>query len=109
MLRRILVSTLLIIAIACVPQAMLAATASQDKLKKVETEMAWQKKKADDLDKQKKIAAGDLQELKRKLISATQALEAKEDEQEQVEDRLHGLEKEIAEKNAALAQSRREL
>ena len=55
-----------------------ASPSQQDKLKKVETEMAWQKKKADDLDKQKKEAAGDLQALKRKLIAATQALEAKE-------------------------------
>jgi murein hydrolase activator len=110
MFQRPLISLFLISAIALAPHAMLAAsTPSQDKLKKVESELASQKKKADDLDKQKKIAAGDLQELKRKLIAATQALEAKEDEQQQVEDRLHQLEKEIADKTFALATNRKEL
>ena len=82
---------------------------SQDKLHKVETELAWHKKQAADLDRKKRETADTLQELRQKLIAATQALEAKEDEQQQVEDRLHGLENEIASKNAALAKSRKEL
>jgi septal ring factor EnvC (AmiA/AmiB activator) len=93
----------------CAGYGALAKDTSPDQLKKVETEMVWQKKKAAALDQENKKAADSLHNLQRKLIEATQALQAKEEEQQQVEDRLHGLEKEIAGKNAALAKNRREL
>jgi septal ring factor EnvC (AmiA/AmiB activator) len=87
----------------------LAASPSQDKLQKVESEMALQKKQAADLDRKTREANDNLQDLRHRLIEATRALEAKEDEQQEVEDRLHGLENEIATKNEALAKSREEL
>jgi septal ring factor EnvC (AmiA/AmiB activator) len=110
--RRLAVPALLILTLGLLaaPYLALAADdASPDKLKQVESEMAAQKKQAALLDQQKKDAADSLQDLRQKLINATAALENKEDEQQQVEDRLHGIEGEIADRQKTLAKSRREL
>ncbi len=86
-----------------------AKDASKDKLQKVQTEMLWQKKQAEDLDRKSRETAGNLQELQKKLIEATRALQDKQDEEQQVEERLKGLENEITAKNTALDKSRHEL
>jgi septal ring factor EnvC (AmiA/AmiB activator) len=71
--------------------------------------MLWQKKRAEVLEQQKKETADTLQTLQQKLVDATASLEAKEEEQRQVEERLGSLENEIAGKNAAYDKNRREL
>jgi len=109
MSRRFAVLFFLTIAFLAAPRLAPAEDASPDKLKKVETEMLWQKKQAAALEKQRKEAAGDLDDLRHKLIEATQALQNKEDEQQQVETRLHGIQGEIAAREDALTKSRREL
>ena len=112
MLRRFAVSPRIVLTLALLaaPCLVLAAQdASPDKLKKVESELQQQKQQAAELDQQSKEASGNLQDLHQRLIDATVSLQAKEEEQQQIEGRLRGLEKEIADKNAAYDKSRREL
>jgi septal ring factor EnvC (AmiA/AmiB activator) len=99
----------LMFALLAAPCLVLAAQDAPDKLKKVESELQQQKQQEAELDQQSKEASGNLQNLHQRLLDATAALETKEGEQQQVEERLHGLEKEIADKNAAYDENRRDL
>src|ERR1700733_7262370 len=111
MFRRLVISSFLILALgfAVAPRVVLAADASPDKLKKVESELQRQKQQAAALEEESKETSGNLQNLQQKLVDATASLEGKEEEQQQIEERLSGIEKEIAEKNAAYDKNRREL
>ncbi len=100
---------LLSAALCAAPLFAHAQGASPDKLKQVESQMEAQKKQAALLEQQKKEAADNISDLRQKLIEATRALQNKQDEQQQVEDRLHGLQKEIAGRQKTLGKSRQEI
>ncbi len=106
---RLILPSLLILAFGLAMPSPLAAKDDDDKLRKVQTEMLWQKKRAADLEEQGREAAGNLKGLQKKLVEATRALQDKQEEQQQVQERMRGLEKEIAAKNATIAKSRHEL
>ena len=82
---------------------------SSEKLKAVQSQLDKQQQKADALAEKTRQASADLGNLRQKLIAATAALQDKQKEQDQLEDRLDDLEDEVDAKNQALVQSRQQL
>lgn len=99
----------LLLLIACAPSAARAENAPADKLQKIQSEVERQKQQSAALDEKAKEASGDLQSLRQKLITATQALQGKQEEQDRLEDRLQELEDETKSKSAALDASKKQL
>lgn len=79
--------------------------AMPEDLARVENEMSAQKEKAKQLETKETITAAELDGLRKKLITATDELQYKQNEQEQIELQLGSLEKETALRAAVLQES----
>ncbi len=85
------------------------AADTAEKLHQVESQLGAQKQQEASLDEKAKATSENLKELRQKMISATQALQAKTGEAEQLQDKLDDLENDIDSKKAALAGQRKKL
>jgi septal ring factor EnvC (AmiA/AmiB activator) len=79
------------------------------KLHKIETQLDQGKQRAAALDQKAQDTADNLKDLHEKLIAATEAVEAKEAEENQIQDKLDDLARDIAMRQAALAGEKKKL
>ena len=93
---KIALSLLVLLCMAAFP----SHAQSPQNLTRVEKKLSQQKAQAATLDKKEKEAARDLDDLKKQLIAATAALQDKQDEQEQLEDKLATLEEKAANRSS---------
>jgi septal ring factor EnvC (AmiA/AmiB activator) len=103
-------SALLLVAVAGLWPAFAAGSdkpAAQ--LEKVESALDEKQNRATELSQKEKEAATDLADLRQKLVTATEALQQKENEETQLEDRLHDLEREANTRAAELAKTKSHL
>ena len=99
-------------AITCLALLLLAAPVaakSGEDLRKIEQELARQKEQAARLAESENATVRDLDGLQQKLVAATAALQAKQREQETLEDQLAKLEADSAARSAALESGRQRL
>ncbi len=86
-----------------------AWASTKDNLNKVESELDQQKQQAAALDEKARETSEGLRDLRQRLIAATAAFQAKEAEQEGLEDKLDELTQDIDAKNKALKDERHKL
>ncbi len=101
------------VTLGCVMLACAAAHAENakqdDRLHQVEQQLAEKKHQQEILDQQARDAAKNLDDLRGHLIQSTQALQDKENEQENLEDKLDDLTQQIAEKSKNAEAERKQL
>lgn len=85
------------------------AQATKDDLRKIESQMGQQQKKADALDREAREASENLKDLRGKLVTATENFQAKEAEKTSLESRLDELTQDIAAKSVELEDERDKL
>ncbi|MFA4994957.1 MAG: peptidoglycan DD-metalloendopeptidase family protein [Bdellovibrionales bacterium] len=86
-----------------------AEAASDDELRKIETQLAKQKRQEKVLAAAALEASRGLDELRQRMIASTRTLQEKEVEQENLEDKLDQLTDEISEKSKTADENRRQL
>lgn len=101
--------TFLALTCACALLSGPARAQSAADLARIEKEMADQKSAAAKLEKKEQATASELEQLRDKLVAASDAMEKKQDEQENLEDRLESLVLETQQRSQALAASRQRL
>lgn len=105
--RFILLACTALLAAFTAPSAHAADT--KTKLKKIETQLDQGKQRAAALDQKAQDTADSLKELHEKLIAATEAVEAKEEEENQIEIKLDDLAGDIATRQMTLAGEKKKL
>jgi len=86
-----------------------ARASEEDKLQKVEEQLAEKKHQEEMLNATAQETSKGLEDLRQRMISSTQKLQEKEAEQENLEDKLDDLTREIAEKSKNAKEERRQL
>ncbi|MER2519714.1 MAG: peptidoglycan DD-metalloendopeptidase family protein [Bdellovibrionales bacterium] len=82
---------------------------AKERLHHIETQLDARKKEQFEIDAQTRDASESLRDLRQKLVSATEAMERKQDEATRLEDKLAELTKDSASRSAALAEEQRSL
>lgn len=80
----------------CLTAPIVAIAQPADDLQKIEAKISQQRAESDALAQTERTATEDINDLKKRLVSATSALQNKQDEQDNLEDRLRDLEDEMA-------------
>lgn len=94
---------------ACALSAVAQAKPADEKLRKVEEQLAEKKHQQEVLDAKATETSKGLEDLRQRLISSAKSLQEKEIEQESLEDKLAQLKSEIAEKSKDAREERRQL
>lgn len=103
MIRRLLFVCCLLLA------ALPAAAKTEDKLQQVEEQLSEKQQQAQKLDEAANAASKNLQDLRQRMIDATQKLQEKETEQDTLEDRLDDLTQQIEQKSKTADAERKQL
>jgi septal ring factor EnvC (AmiA/AmiB activator) len=86
-----------------------SAASPKDQLNQVESELGQHKQEAAALDAKAQAASENLKDLRGKLIDATEALQAKQEQQENLQEKLDALARDIDARNTDLAYGRKKL
>lgn len=98
-----------LVAFFCLTSQPSAFAQSAEELAKIEKHLSEQKAEAALLERKEAAASNEIEDLRGKLISATSSLQAKQEEQGQLESQLANIEREVAMREVALGDSRARL